>query len=136
MCLLNGEISGSIHANSTRFDIIEEEDGTEKKLLIKDIIKEMVHEHACEPLHNIIINDLEDYGLELLEYRGSSPLYLTFSTRENSLPNNILFNVVKLIKQYIEKIVTKAKQDIMQYLNYAMLLNVILVLTMLIRLLI
>lgn len=96
MCLLNGEISGSIHANSTRFDIIEEEDGTEKKLLIKDIIKEMVHEHACEPLHNIIINDLEDYGLELLEYRGSSPLYLTFSPGENSLPNNILFTVNNL----------------------------------------
>ena len=100
MCLLNGEISGSIHANSTRFDIIEEEDGTEKKLLIKDIIKEMVHEHACEPLHNIIINDLEDYGLELLEYRGSSPLYLTFSTGENSLPNNILFNVNNLASDF------------------------------------
>ena len=33
--------------------------------------------------------------------------------------NNILFNVVKLIKQYIEKIVTKAKQDIMQYITDA-----------------
>ena len=106
MCLLNGEISGSIHANSTRFDIIEEEDGTEKKLLIKDIIKEMVHEHACEPLHNIIINDLEDYGLELLEYRGSSPLYLTFSTGENSLPNNILFNVGDLVSDFKFKTLT------------------------------
>ena len=100
MCLLNGEVSGSIHANSTRFDIIEEEDGTETKLLIKDIIKEMVHEHACEPLHNIIINDLEDYGLELLEYRGSSPLYLTFSKKENSLPNNILFTVDNLAPNF------------------------------------
>lgn len=104
MCLLNGEVSGSIHANSTRFDIIEEYDKdnnrTEIKLSIKDIIKEMVHGHACEPLHNIIINDLEDYGLELLEYRGSSPLYLTFSTEENSLPNNILFTVDSLAPDF------------------------------------
>ena len=83
MCLLNGEMSGNIHANSTRFDIIEEYDSitdtrTETKLPIKDIIKEMVHGHAGEPIHNIIVNDLDDYGLELLEYRGASPLYLLF----------------------------------------------------------
>lgn len=78
MCLLNGDISGSIHAYSTRFDIIEttDENGdvTEEKLTIHDIIKEAVHGHAGEPMHNIIINDLDEYGLELLEYRGSEPL--------------------------------------------------------------
>ena len=46
MCLLNGDISGGIHANSTRFDILEEydEDGyrNEIKIPIRDIIKELV----------------------------------------------------------------------------------------------
>ena len=62
MCLLNGEMSGSLHANSTRFDIIDEYDATgtlkQTKIPIKDIIKEMVHGHAGEPMHNIIINIL------------------------------------------------------------------------------
>jgi hypothetical protein len=97
MCLLNGDISGNIHANSTRFDIIEtyDDDGnrTETKIPIKQIIKEAVHAHAGEALHNIIINDIEDYGLELLEYRGKEPLYVLFDKKDGSLPTNIRFNL-------------------------------------------
>ena len=112
MCLLNGEISGSIHAYSTRFDVVndydEETDSIkETKILIKDIIKEMVHGHAGEPLHNIIINDLDDYGLELLEYRGSDPLYILFdpdSLQENNIsldgpPEDSNFNFKSLTTQ-------------------------------------
>lgn len=87
MALLNGEITGKIHANSTRFDIIEdlvydENDKTkikeriETKIPIKEIITELVHEYGNEPLHNIIINDVDNYGIELLEYRGSEKLFL------------------------------------------------------------
>jgi hypothetical protein len=36
----------------------------------------MVHVYANEPYHNIIINDLDTYGLELLEYRYDTPMYL------------------------------------------------------------
>lgn len=46
---------------------------------IKTIIREAVHTYAHEPYHNIIVNDLEDYGLELLEYRGDTPLYMLFT---------------------------------------------------------
>lgn len=48
------------------------------KLPIRDIIREAVHTYAKEPYHNIVINDLEDFGLELLEYRGDEnhPLYV------------------------------------------------------------
>ena len=96
MCLLNGEMSGSIHANSTRFDIIEEYDAAgnrkEIKLPIKDIIKEMVHGHAGEPMHNIVINDLDDFGLELLEYRGSEPLYLLYNKSTGMIDNISLEN--------------------------------------------
>ena len=100
MCLLNGDISGNIHANSTRFDIIEtyDNDGnrTETKIPIKQIIQEAVHAHAGEPLYNIIINDIDDYGLELLEYRGKDPLYVLFSETDNNLPVNIKFGLETL----------------------------------------
>jgi hypothetical protein len=46
---------------------------------IKTIIREAVHTYAKEPYHNIIINDLENHGLKLLEYRGDSPLYFFFN---------------------------------------------------------
>jgi hypothetical protein len=39
----------------------------------------MLHAYALEPYHNIVINDLEDKGLELLEYRGEEPMYLAYN---------------------------------------------------------
>lgn len=79
MCQLNGEVGGSIGA-STDFGTIQEID-TEgnlriTKIPIQDIIRNIVHQYAGEPLHNIIIKDIEDYGLELLEYRYDVPAYL------------------------------------------------------------
>ena len=44
-------------------------------LTIEKIIRSAVHEYAKEPYHNIIINDLDDYGLEQLTYRGDKKLY-------------------------------------------------------------
>lgn len=49
------------------------------KLTLRHIIRESVHTYANEPYHNIIINDVDDYGLELLEYRGDKPLYFLFN---------------------------------------------------------
>lgn len=39
------------------------------------IIREAVHAWANEPYHNIIINDLNTYGLEQLQYKGDKTLY-------------------------------------------------------------
>ena len=79
MCLLNGEFGGSIES-AVDFGSIEEEssDGvwTIRKIPIKEIIRNMIHVYAKEPYHNIIINDLDTYGIELLEYRYDIPLYL------------------------------------------------------------
>jgi hypothetical protein len=36
----------------------------------------MIHHYGGEPYYNIVINDLDDYGLELLEYRYDEDLYL------------------------------------------------------------
>lgn len=123
MCLLNGEIGGSLPSSVDfgKIDIYEDtysevqikdykqyvankyyiyENGEYKislnefdektkyytkdillkqdSLKLKDIIKEAVHEYGKELYHNIIINDLDNYGLELLEYRGDKPLYLLY----------------------------------------------------------
>ena len=43
-----------------------------KPLLIKKIIKEGVHAWGGEPYHNIIINDLDTYGMEQLTYRDNA----------------------------------------------------------------
>lgn len=79
MCMLNGEVGGSITA-PTRFDSWEQEmpngDWKMEKYPIKDIVRDAVHQYAGEPFHNIIINDLDDLALQLLEYRYDKPLYL------------------------------------------------------------
>ena len=95
MCLLNGDIGGLITAVSVDFGKIEVEDtdengyglGTYSKqdYLLKDIIKEVVHVYAKEPYHNIVIKDLDDVGLELFEYRGTTPLYLIVNNETNEV---------------------------------------------------
>lgn len=91
MCLLNGEVSGSLES-SVDFGTIEEEssDGvwTIRKIPIPEIIRNAVHVYAGEPYWNIVINDLDTYGLELLEYRYDVPMYLY------RRPNSIVFDNV------------------------------------------
>ncbi len=80
MALLSGDLGGTIPALTWDFGSIDETDAsgktTTKKYLIKNIIREAVHEFAHEPFHNIIINDIDDEGLELLQYNYSKPMYL------------------------------------------------------------
>ena len=90
MCLLNGEVGGSLPA-SIDFGVEEYHDENDNitytKIPVKNIIKEMLHTYALEPYHNIIINDLEDKGLELLEYRGDTPLYLLYHIKSGEYIN-------------------------------------------------
>ena len=107
MCQLNGEVGGSINA-PTDFGTIEEDeiidkgkdkDGNDikeiitviKKLPIKDIIRNAVHTYAGEPYQNIIINDLDAYGLELLEYRYDVPMYV-YKSVNSHIYDNITLN--------------------------------------------
>jgi hypothetical protein len=84
MCLLNGEVGGNVTAISVDFGTEDYTDAngvvTNYDRLIKDIVRDAVHEYAFEPMENIIINDLDDYGIELMEYRGTTPLYLYISS--------------------------------------------------------
>ena len=99
MTLLNGEVGGTITPLSWDFGTIQDvaDDGTISitSYLIKDIILEAVHEHAQDPYWNIIINDLDDYGLELLEYRGDIPLYLLYNV-EQGVVDQMLFDISNL----------------------------------------
>lgn len=94
MCLLNGEVGGSLES-SVDFGTIEEEDKdgnwTIRSLPISEIIRNAVHVYGSEPYHNIIINDLDTYGLELLEYRLDNPMYFYRKTDE-LIYQNILFD--------------------------------------------
>ena len=92
MCLLNGEIGGTLES-SVDFGTIEEEnrkgEWTIRKITIPEIIRNAVHTYGGEPYHNIIINDLDAYGLELLEYRYDAPMYMY--RKQNSINySNIL----------------------------------------------
>ena len=82
MCLLNGEVGGQLPASidfgMEEYVDLESKTTTYTKVPIKKIIREALHAYALEPYHNIIINDLEDSGLELLEYRCEDPAYLLY----------------------------------------------------------
>lgn len=60
------------------------------QLPIKQIIKEAIHTYGHEPYHNIIINDVEDYGLELLDYRGETPIYFLYDELNGDYTNILL----------------------------------------------
>ena len=90
MCLLNGDVGGSLES-SVDFGTIQEENNDGiwviKRVPIYDIIKNLVHQYAGEPYHKIIINDLDMYGLELLEYRYDEPMYLYREKNSNAFTN-------------------------------------------------
>lgn len=85
MGLLDGTIGGSLTALSYDFGCEDytDENGVShrRKLPIRDIVTELIHEYAHEPWENIIVQDLDDFGVELLQYRGTAtnPLYLFFN---------------------------------------------------------
>ena len=100
MSALNGDLGGTLNA-SIDFGMIEEEDvygnWIMRKIPIKNIIQNIVHQYGGEPLHNIIINDIPDYGLELLEYRYDTPMYLYRLVDRNMYLNATLDGNLKCV---------------------------------------
>lgn len=93
MCHLNGTMGGLIPIET---DFSETEhvqiDGsiiTEQSLL-EDIVFSAVHIYGGEKKSNIILNDFDMPGLKLLDYRGSTPLYLFFQGVEGSDYGSVL----------------------------------------------
>ena len=114
MCMLNGEVGGAL-PHSTDFGAKEYYDKTTnittyEKVLIKDIIREAVQHFGNELVKNIIINDIEDCGVEIIEYKGDEPLYLYFNKNEGIVENLsfgnqeiVVGNETKTIKQFINE---------------------------------
>jgi hypothetical protein len=74
MCLLNGDLGGSIPA-SVDFGVEEIYDKEKNitnysKVPIKKLIQNALYTYGKELLHNIVINDLDEAAVELLEYKG------------------------------------------------------------------
>lgn len=91
MCLLNGDLGGSLPA-SIDFGVeqyydVETNTTTFTKIPIYKIIREAVHAYAGEPYHNIVINDLDEAAVELLEYRGDVPLYMLRNVNQDEFVN-------------------------------------------------
>lgn len=92
MCRLNGEVSGLIDLSADKLDkFFDEEEGNVISLPIKEIIRNLVYEFGEEPYHNIIINDLQEYTVELLEYRYNTPMFIY---KSNNNETNYLDNII------------------------------------------
>ena len=94
MCLLNGDLAGAL-PHTTDFGIEEyydKEDNitTYTSVPLKRIIRESVQNFGNELPQNIIINDLEDAGLNLLEYRGDTPIYMFRNVETDTFINMTL----------------------------------------------
>lgn len=90
MCLLNGDVGGNITATTDfgQYEQLDENDvRTIIKYPIKDIIRDSVHQYGREPFHNIVIKDVDDLGLELLEYRYDKPMYLIRNAEDDTYFN-------------------------------------------------
>jgi hypothetical protein len=99
MALLNGEMGGTFphrtdvgtienYTYDTNGECIEY---IKTPLTLKTIIKEVVHQYGNEPLHNINIYDLEDEGLELIDYFGKNDICL-LRNANSGLFENVLFD--------------------------------------------
>jgi len=82
MCLINGDISGNLfaaHEFSTIYTTHSDGSVTKDLIPIYDIIREAVHQYAQEPYRNIVINDLDTCGVELLDYIADDSILYIFN---------------------------------------------------------
>lgn len=86
MCLLDGKMGGHF---PSKIDLatIEEANGVLTKIPIYDIIQNLMLHYGQERLENIIINDLEQNGYQLWEYRGNNPMYMIYDTLKKVVIN-------------------------------------------------
>lgn len=95
MCLLNGDLGGTVNSSidfGTIETQIDKKTSIKEHYPIKDIIREAIHQYGGEYFHNIIINDIDDLGLELQEYRYSEPLYI-FRDSQDSAEGDMYYNM-------------------------------------------
>lgn len=79
MCGLNGEVGGTFPA-AVILDEMDTQSPTgqfvHQKILIYNIIQEIVHHYGGEPLNNILIEDVPNRIKRVMRWTGENPLYL------------------------------------------------------------
>lgn len=79
MCGLSGDVSGTLPA-AVIFDEMDTQDASgayvTKKVLVYDIIQELVNHYGGEDLNNIVIEDVPRRIKSVMKWTGSNPLYL------------------------------------------------------------
>ena len=118
MCQLNGELGGMISAE-TDFGKYEYTDKVGVKnfedIPIKTIIRNMVAVFGKVPYHKIILNDIDSYAVELLRYKGNTPLYMFKNISDGNI-NNMTFNKNQTI--YINDTKTDLADKNLQFENF------------------
>lgn len=95
MAMLNGDLGGTVTALSHDFGKLANysDDGSYslEEIPLKQIIIDTVHTFANEPLQNIIVNDLDESGVELMEYRGEKPLFMLYNEESNEVEQMTIY---------------------------------------------
>ena len=127
MCLLNGEVSGQISAQvdfaseDIKDDLTGEIIQTESVLLF-DIIKNLLIVYGQEKLENIIINDVDSIGLEMITYQGTAPLYL-FRNIMTGIVENVSLNANQKIYLYSNGIQTTIQDGNIEFFSLSPFYN-------------
>lgn len=121
MGLLDGTVGGTLTALSYDFgreDYIDENGVSHRrKLPIRDIVTELIHEYAHEPWENIIVQDLDDFGVELLQYRGTAtnPLYLFFNINSQEVEQMTLDGSFTVYKGQISCAISNIENIVFEF---------------------
>ena len=91
MACLNGDVGGKF-SSTTILDVEESVDSegnfVSQKVLLYDLITELVNHFGGEPLNNIIIEDVDLEIKRIMKWNGDSPLYLMASNSSKTDDNN------------------------------------------------
>lgn len=95
MASLNGDVGGII-PSTTIFDELDTQSPSgeyiTKKVLIYDIIMELVNHFGGEDMNNIVIEDVDTRIKRIMQWRGSNPAYLVL--KKNNKDNEPSYDLV------------------------------------------
>ena len=80
MCMLSGDLGGHFGSTVT-FDVMDTQlpsgEYSEEKVLVYNIIQELVHHYGGEDLNNIVIEDVPLRIKRIMKWTGANSLYMT-----------------------------------------------------------
>ena len=95
MCLLNGEVSGTLTAQTDfgKYEEVDEEGVVSVRVLtLKEILENILSVYTNEARGEWEIELPDESGLNLLEYRGDTPVYLLLDTSNSEVTNMTIYS--------------------------------------------